>query len=147
MVRPRLAGDGRRYSRRLIYLTVSVPDLRFLLALALTVLEPATLALAASGRLSAIIDRGGFAVAFLVFRLAVTGLAMMTGVALWQRRPGAVPLTRIALVLLAVCALGAQWNALWPGQLPPGLAGPALALTMAWYGFWYWYVNRMKNDE
>ena len=95
--------------------------MRRLLALVLTVLEPLSLALAASQHLATLVDRGWPSLAFLAFRLGVTGLGLIAGVALWQRRAGARALVRA------------------------GLGGPVLALVVIWYSGWFWLTTRIDE--
>lgn len=107
-----------------------------LLAFVLIVIEPASLALTASSRLASLSDSGWPSLLFLVVRLGVTGLGLAAGVALWQGRAGALALARVALALALAAVLVASFTSLWPNRPPPGLAGPVLALQVAWYGGW-----------
>lgn len=116
------------------------------LALVLAVLEPASLALTASSGFSSLRDRGWPALLFLLFRLSVTGLGLMAGVALWQRRPGAIAIARAALALALLAVLIAYGTTLWPRRPPPGLAGPILVVQLAWYGGWLaWTLSRRTS--
>ena len=119
--------------------------MRRLLALVLTVLEPLSLALAASQHLATLVDRGWPSLAFLAFRLGVTGLGLIAGVALWQRRAGARALVRAALALALASSALALTSPLWPGRPPPGLGGPVLALVVIWYSGWFWLTTRIDE--
>src|SRR4029078_9895099 len=62
----------------------------------LVVVEPLTLALAASAALEWLLSRGGIGVAFLLARLAITGVGMVAGMRLWDERPGGISLARLS---------------------------------------------------
>lgn len=116
-----------------------------LLAIVLAVIEPAALALTASSSLWTLGNRGWSALLFLLFRLSVTGLGLVAGVALWQRRPGAMALARTALGLALLAVLIAYGTTLWPRRPPPGLAGPILVVQLAWYGGWLAWTLRHRD--
>lgn len=110
--------------------------MRRALALVLIVVEPLSLAVSSAQHLSTLVERGWLAVAFLWFRLAVTGLGLAAGVALWRRRPAALPLARTALTLALIAAVVALVSPIWPGRPPPGVRGPVLLFVVVWYGAW-----------
>lgn len=113
-----------------------------LLCLLLCVWEPLTLALSASAGISAITagqtERG----AFLAFRILVAGIGVAAGIAIWNGRPHAVALAKIALGLSAA---GAVIRFVWfPGNVPPGLRLPLALLSVAFNAAWYGYLTRLR---
>ena len=127
----RLAGPPRAVSRRE---TVLLP--LAVLAVVLVLWEPVTLAFAASSLLPRIVEHGATAFAVLGMKILVAALGMAAGIALWQDRPGAMKLARVALVCSLVTTVVARTTHFWPATLPPGVAGPALAASLAWTGGW-----------
>ena len=110
--------------------------MRRVLAVVLVLWEPLTLALAASTLLRSITEHGVPAYAVLVVKVLVAGVGIAAGMALWQERPGAMVLARWALALSLATTLFSRLTDFWPATLPPGVAGPALAASVAWTGGW-----------
>ncbi len=75
------------------------------LVLLLTVWNPANLALRAAASVSNLDARSTLSLIFLAVRLALAGIGVAAGLALWLRRPGAVWLAKLALVLFALEAI------------------------------------------
>ena len=118
--------------------------MRRALAVVLVLWEPVTLALAASSLLTRIADHGVAAWAVLVMKVGVAGVGIAAGMALWQDRPGALVLARCALALSLVTTIFARTTHFWPATLPPGVAGPALAASIAWTGGWLIWALRQS---
>ncbi len=119
--------------------------LRRLLALLLLVWEPLTLALTAASFADRLGERGWPAVVLLVARLGITGLCMAAGSALWAQRDGAMALARWATGLnLAAVAVTAT-TGIWPSSRPPGIRGPAAAVTIAWHAAWFLWTLRQDD--
>jgi hypothetical protein len=114
-----------------------------LLALLLTVWEPLNLGLVASAVLPRITDRPA-ALLVLGARLLATAVGLAAGVALFRRRPHAIRLTTIALVLSSATALLmlARW---FPANRPPGTRVPLILLTLVYNAAWLWYLRRSKQ--
>ena len=79
-----------------------VPDRRrrpavTVLAILLIAWEPTAFAFYASSLVDRLIDRGLVAVLLLVLKLAVVGMGIAAGRALWSMRPGAIRFAQIAL--------------------------------------------------
>jgi hypothetical protein len=110
--------------------------MRRVLAVVLLLWEPLTLALALSSLLARIVEHGTPAFLVLVMKVAVAGLGVAAGMALWQDRPGALTLARWALALSLATTVFARTSGFWPATLPPGVAAPALAASVAWTGGW-----------
>jgi hypothetical protein len=107
-----------------------------LVAALLVVVEPLTLALAASAALEWLLSRGAIAVAFLLVRLAITGVGMVAGMRLWDERPGGIALARWSYAGQLAATLVAHTTRLWPTTLAPGVAEPAFVFGLAWYAGW-----------
>jgi hypothetical protein len=118
---------------------------RRLVGALLVVVEPITLAFAASSAIESLVDRGPASVAFLAARLAITGLGMAAGIRLWQRRPGGIVLARWSYGLQLAATVVAHATRLWPSTLAPGIAGPAFAMGVAWYSLWLGWSLRTAD--
>jgi hypothetical protein len=120
------------------------PDRRLplrILALLLTVAEPAGMAFYASSILTRIIDRGGWAVLLLAVRLAITGVGVGAGLALWHQRPGAAAFARIAVALTAAGVVLTYLAPVFPHNRPPGTTAPLLAGLLVYYASWFAYLT------
>jgi len=120
-------------------------SVRRVLAVVLVLWEPLTLALAASTMLQRITEHGAPAYAVLVLKVFVAGVGIAAGMALWQERPGAIILARWALALSLAMTLFSRLTHFWPATLPPGVAGPALAGSVAWTGAWLIWSLRQSR--
>jgi hypothetical protein len=120
--------------------------LRVLSAL-LIVGEPLGLALFASGVLPRIVDRGAWAMLLLATRLAIAAIAVAAGRALWDERPGAITLVRVALALTALGVLLTSLSSVFPHNRPPGTAWPLVTATLIYYAAWFAYLTRVKSYE
>jgi hypothetical protein len=109
---------------------------RRIVAALLVVVEPLTLALAASAALEWLLSRGAVAIAFLLARLAITGIGMVAGMRLWDERPGGIALARLSYAGQFAVTLVAHTTRLWPTTLAPGVAEPAFAFGLAWHAGW-----------
>jgi hypothetical protein len=112
-----------------------------LLCVLLAAIEPALLAYWWSPHLGAVIDRGPAAIGLFLLRTLVVAFGMSAGLALWQRRPHAVPMTRLFLLAsIAMSALTLGTRTL-PGRPPPGTALPLFLLAAAYYTGWLLYLS------
>ena len=90
-------------------------------------------------------DRGWPAVVFLIVRLAIAGVGVAAGGALWSYRPGAVTLARWATGLGLAAAVPIVTTHIWPSSLAPGIREPVAVATIAWYAAWF-VVARLKAE-
>jgi hypothetical protein len=115
-----------------------------LFCLILLVWEPLSLARLASVRIAALVDRP-LALAVLLIRVAVTGVGIGAGIALWAGRPAGPFLAKAYLVassLVTVMVLGTRW---FPSSLLPGTALPLAVATIAANLAWFLYLGRSRQ--
>jgi len=79
--------------------------------------------------------------AFLVARIAITSLGVAAGIALWQLRPGAVRLARLALALFTLEAFIRLASPIDLSAAPPGTRLPRALLLAAHNGAWLLYLQ------
>jgi hypothetical protein len=115
------------------------------LCVLLLVWEPLSLSLTIAGRLDSLSIRGpGFA-AVLVARFLGVALGIAAGLALLQRKSGAVTLTTASLIFSAVIDVlvyATPWYAL---NRPPGDATLILIVSQVYYGLWLTYLARSRR--
>lgn len=114
----------------------------WLLGMLLTVWEPASFALAASGAFNAMSVRGVPVAMLLVARLTVTALAFAAGRAMLDLRPGAPTLARAALATLAAVQLVALLSPWFPSNRLPGDTPLYVGWTLIYYGGWFTWLVR-----
>lgn len=119
--------------------------IRRLLAFLLVVWAPLNLALIASASLDRLTDRGWPAIALLIVRMAITGVGVAAGRALWNDRPGAMTLARWATGLSLGAALITATTSIWPAPLPPGVREPVAITTVSWHALWFLWTLRQRE--
>ena len=107
----------------------------------LTVWNPATLALRAASMVSNIESRSTLSIVFLAARLIITSVGVAAGMALWLRRPGAVWLAKLALMLFAIEAVVRLASRVDLGSAPPGTRLPLAMFVILHNGAWYLYLQ------
>ena len=78
---------------------------------------------------------------FLGVRLIITSVGVAAGLALWLRRPGAVSLAKLALVLFAVETVARLSTRVDMGSAPPGTRLPLALFVIIHNGAWYLYLQ------
>jgi hypothetical protein len=116
-----------------------------LLSRVLIVWQPLNLGLVASSALNSLSVRGVPLALVLAGRLVVAAVGVAAGLALWYRRPGAVTLARVALLLSAATDVFVYSTPYFPNNRPPGDAELILAASLLWYGIWLVYLWRSKR--
>jgi len=109
------------------------------LAILLIAWEPTAFAFYASSLVDRLIDRGLVAVVLLVLKLAVVGMGIAAGRALWSMRPGAIRFAQIALGLSALTTVLIAISGAWPPRAP-GTVLPLTALVLAYDALWILYL-------
>ncbi len=107
----------------------------------LTVWNPATLALQAASTVSNIESRSTLSLAFLAARIIITSVGVAAGMALWLRRPGAVWLAKLSLMLFGVEAVVRLASRVDLGSAPPGTRLPLAMFIILHNGAWYLYLQ------
>jgi hypothetical protein len=115
------------------------------LSVLLVVWEPISFALYASTVVSRLPQRGAGAIAWLGVRIVVVGIGIAAGLAIWNERPGAIVLARVAVGLSAAAVIVGWATAALPENRPPGLAGPVALALLAYNLAWLVYLFRIKT--
>jgi len=116
-----------------------------LLSRLLIVWQPLNLAVAGMGALGAIGVRGPAVAIILVVRTIVTAVGVAAGIALWNRRAGAVALAKAALVLSAAIDLFVYTTPYFPNNRAPGDTMFYIAASMAYHSVWLVYLYRSRQ--
>jgi hypothetical protein len=117
-----------------------------ILGLLLLIWQPVTLAFVMSGLIDELSARGPGLAIILLARLLGAGLGIAAGLALLQRRPGAVVLAKASLVFSAIVDVVAYTTPYTPNNRPPGDATLILIASLIYYAAWFMYVVRLKPD-
>ena len=107
--------------------------------------QPITVGLTASRALNSIAI-GGLPVALvLILRLLVAGLGIAAGLALLNRRAGAVNLARVVLVVSAATDVFVYLTPYFPSNRGPGETPIFVAVSLIYYGAWIAYLSRSRR--
>ena len=123
----------------------SVGGWLLLLCRLLIVWQPLTLALTAPAALSSVPVRGQVVLVLLIARLLVAALGIAAGLALQNRRDGAVRLAQIALVASAATDVFIYLTPYYPNNRPPGDTPIYVAGTIAFCAIWLVYLARSRR--
>lgn len=116
-----------------------------LLCLILTVWNPASLALRLATNVATLSSQSTLALLFLAARLVITSVGVAAGIALLLRRPGAVQLTKLVLVLFCVEAIVRLSTRVGLSEAPPGTRLPLAILVVAHNAAWYAYLQKSRR--
>jgi len=111
----------------------------------LTIWNPASLALRAASAVSSLSFSSTLSLAFLVVRIAVTSIGVAAGIALWLRRPGAVWLAKLALVVVAVETAVRMASRTDLSGAPPGTRLPLALAVILHSTAWYLYLQLSRR--
>ena len=114
----------------------------------LIVWQPLTLAVTAPGALDSLPLRGRGVAVILIVRVLVAALGIAAGLALQNRRAGAVGLAKIALIASAATDVVVYTTPYYPNNRPPGdtplyIAG-SIAFCLVWLVY-LWRSRRVRN--
>jgi hypothetical protein len=116
-----------------------------LLCRLLIVFHPLSLAVTASGALNGLSVRGAPVAIILGLRLLVVALGVAAGLALQGRRPGAVVLTKVALVLSAATDVFVYTTPYFPNNRPPGDTTLVVIASLGYHALWLAYLQRSRR--
>jgi hypothetical protein len=115
------------------------------LSLLLVVWQPVSLGLVASSVLGSLTLRGLPVATVLLVRLVVTAAGIGAGLALLNRRPGAVSFAKVSLVASAGTDVFAYSTPYFPSNRVPGDTILYVVASLAYYGIWLAYLFRSKR--
>jgi hypothetical protein len=116
-----------------------------LLVLVLLAYQPLDLAAALSTAIDALPIRGLPLALGLVARVLVAAVGVAAGISLLNRRPAAVALARVALVLGAGMDLVEYSTRIFPSNRVPGTTPLLATASIVFYGGWLLYLSRSKR--
>ena len=116
-----------------------------LLCFVLAVFNPGTLAVVAASRVGSAVPPSTFVLTLLGVRLVVTSVGVAAGMALWNRRAGAVQLAKASLVLSAIEAVGRLSTRVGFSETPPGLRLPVALAVILFNAAWYLYLDKSRR--
>jgi hypothetical protein len=111
------------------------------LVLIFAVWNPTSIALQASSIAWSHAVRPAASLAFLGARLAITGIGIAAAIALWVRRPGAVWLAKLTLVLFVVEGVVRLSTRMDLTSAPPGTRLPLAMFLVVHNTTWYLYLQ------
>jgi hypothetical protein len=112
-----------------------------LLCILLLAWQPLSLGLVASSAVDAIALRGLPLALVLLTRVLVAGFGIAAGLALLSRRPAAVAMAKLSLLLSAATDLFVYTTPYWlPGDTPIYIAG-----SLLYCGLWLAYLSRSER--
>ena len=112
-----------------------------LLIFILAVWNPGILALQAASTAWSIESRSTLSIVFLAARLILTSIGVAAGIALWLRRPGAVSLAKLSLMLFGAEAVVRLSSRVDLGSAPPGTRLPLAVFVILHNAAWYLYLH------
>lgn len=108
----------------------------------LAVWQPLTLAAVAAESLAALPVRGWQLGALLVVRIAIIALGIGAVIAIFDRKPAALALTRAALFLSGAMELFVYSTSVFPNNRLPGTTPFYMGWTIVFHGGWLLYLAR-----
>jgi hypothetical protein len=116
-----------------------------ILCLLLMVWQPLTVGLTASGALGSIYLGGWPVTLVLILRLIVAGLGIAAGLALLNRRAGAVTLARIVLIVSAATDAFVYLTPYFPSNRAPGETPIVVTVSLLYYAVWILYLSNSRR--
>lgn len=107
--------------------------------------QPILFAFTATTALGALAIRGLPLALLMVARLLVTAFGLATGLAMTSRRPAAVTMAIVALIVSAAADVFTLTTSIWPNNRVPGDTSLYVAVTLAFNAAWLVYLRRSKR--
>lgn len=111
----------------------------------LGVWQPVNLAVAAAEALAALPVRGWPLAVLMIGRIAVTAVGFAAARLLWDGRPAAAALARVAVLLSGVSQLFVYVTSIAPNNRRPGETPLYIALTILVHAGWLVYLARSRR--
>jgi hypothetical protein len=118
-----------------------------LLCVLLMVWQPIEVGLTAARALESIALGGLPLTLVLLLRLLVAALGIGAALALFNRRPGAVTLARIVLIVSAATDAFVELTPYFPHNRAPGETPVVLAVSLSYYAVWIAYLSRSRRVQ
>jgi len=115
------------------------------LCLLLVVWQPTSFGLVAASVIDRLPVRGLPLAATLLARLLATAFGIAAGLALLNRRPGAVSMAKVSLGLTAATDVFVYTTPFFPNNRPPGDTPVYVVATLAYSAIWMIYLVRSKR--
>jgi hypothetical protein len=115
------------------------------LSLLLVVWQPVSLGLVASSVLGSLTLRGLPVATVLLVRIVVTAAGIGAGLALLNRRPGAVSFAKVSLVVSAATDAFTYSTPYFPSNRVPGDTILYVVASLAYYAIWLAYLFQSKR--
>jgi len=109
--------------------------------------QPILFAFTAASALGALAIRGLPLALLMVARLLVTAFGLATGLAITSRRPAAVTMATVALIVSAAADVFTLTTSIWPSNRMPGDTPLYIAGTLAFHAAWVVYLLRSKRVQ
>jgi hypothetical protein len=119
----------------------------FVLCVILTVWNPASLALRLASSVSNLSSQTTLTLLFLSARLVITSVGVAAGLSLFMRRPWAVHLAKVALMLFGVEAVVRLSTRVGLSETPPGMRLPLAILLIVHNAAWYMYLQKSRRVQ
>jgi hypothetical protein len=113
-----------------------------LLSRILLIYQPINLAVSASAALASLPTRGPKVLVAIAVRVLAAGVAVAAGLALTNRQPNAVGVTRAALLISAACDVFVYTTPFAPNNRPPGDTPYYVAASILFHAAWLLYLSR-----
>jgi hypothetical protein len=125
--------------------TTGVGGWLLVLCALLLVVHPLALAIVSSNALDSVTMRGLPSILTLVLRIGVCAVGIAAGLALAQRRSGAVGFAKASLAASALTDVFVYSTPYFPGNRMPGDTPLYILGSLAYYGVWLMYLVRSRR--
>ena len=117
----------------------------YLLCLILTVWNPASLAFRLASSVANLSSQSTLTLLFLAARLVITSIGVAAGISLFMRRPWAVGLAKMALILFGAEAVVRLSTRVGLSEAPPGTRLLLAVVLVMHNAAWYAYLHKSRR--